>query len=150
MLYKLTILSIQHVLEGNTIETLIDLVGKCAALLCFAERSTNIRILMMEGDQGAKQFEPGNNGFLSHAIQTLHALRIIYRQGSQDLVNPQTGQYSATAIGLGQQILRQMTFTPTQIIQQFYSGQLIPDHRYNNHSMVLAFTHEFNHFKVLP
>ncbi|KAA6367011.1 MAG: hypothetical protein EZS28_037463 [Streblomastix strix] len=122
----LTILSIQHVLEGNTIETLIDLVGMCAALLRFAERSTYIRILMMEGDQRAKQFEPGNNGFMSHAIQTLHALIIIYRHGSQDLVNPQTGQYSATAIGLGQQILRRMMFTPTQIIQQFYSGQLIP------------------------
>ncbi|KAA6373743.1 MAG: hypothetical protein EZS28_030729, partial [Streblomastix strix] len=49
MLYKLTILSIQHVLEGNTKESLIDLVGMCAALLRFAERSTYIRIQMKEG-----------------------------------------------------------------------------------------------------
>ncbi|KAA6359954.1 MAG: hypothetical protein EZS28_044519 [Streblomastix strix] len=32
LLQKLIILSIQHVLEGNKIETLIDLVGMCAAL----------------------------------------------------------------------------------------------------------------------
>ncbi|KAA6363401.1 MAG: hypothetical protein EZS28_041072, partial [Streblomastix strix] len=126
MLYKLTILSIQHVLEGNTKETLIDLVGMCAALLSFAERSTYIRIQMKEGAQGAQQFDPGYNGVMSHAIQPLHALRLIQGQGSQDLVNPQAGQYSATAMGPGQQIPQLVTFTPTQIIQQFYSGQLIP------------------------
>ncbi|KAA6393399.1 MAG: hypothetical protein EZS28_011069, partial [Streblomastix strix] len=53
MLYKLTILQIQHVLEGNTKETLIELVGMCAALLRFAERSIYIQILMKEGAQGA-------------------------------------------------------------------------------------------------
>ncbi|KAA6372954.1 MAG: hypothetical protein EZS28_031518, partial [Streblomastix strix] len=126
MLYKLTILSIQHVLEGNTKETLIDLVGMCAALLRFAERSTYIRIQMKEGAQGAQQFDPGYNGVMSHAIQPLHALRLIQGQGSQDLVNPQAGQYSATAMGPGQQIPQLVTFTPTQIVQQFYSGQLIP------------------------
>ncbi|KAA6357972.1 MAG: hypothetical protein EZS28_046501, partial [Streblomastix strix] len=126
MLYKLTILSIQHVLEGNTKETLIDLVGMCAALLRFAERSTYIRIQMKEGAQGAQQFDPGYDGVMSHAIQPLHALRLIQGQGSQDLVNPQAGQYSATAMGPGQQIPQLVTFTPTQIIQQFYSGQLIP------------------------
>ncbi|KAA6391068.1 MAG: hypothetical protein EZS28_013402 [Streblomastix strix] len=126
MLYKLTILSIQHVLEGNTKETLIDLVGMCAALLRFAERSTYIRIQMKEGAQGAQQFDPGYNGVISHAIQPLHALRLIQGQGSQDLVNPQAGQYSATAMGQGQKIPQLVTFTPTQIIQQFYSGQLIP------------------------
>ncbi|KAA6392930.1 MAG: hypothetical protein EZS28_011541 [Streblomastix strix] len=126
MLYKLTILSIQHVLEGNTKETLIDLVGMCAALLRFAERSTYIRIQMKEGAQGAQQFDPGYNGVMSHAINQLHALRLIQGQGSQDLVNPQAGQYSATAMGPGQQIPQLVTFTLIQIIQQFYSGQLIP------------------------
>ncbi|KAA6388976.1 MAG: hypothetical protein EZS28_015495, partial [Streblomastix strix] len=126
MQYKLTILSIQHVLEGNTKETLIDLVGMSAALLRFAERSTYIRIHMKEGAQGAQQFDPGYNGVMSHAIQPLHALSLIQGQGSQDLVNPQAGQYSATAMGPGQQIPQLVTFTPTQIIQQFYSGQLIP------------------------
>ncbi|KAA6360265.1 MAG: hypothetical protein EZS28_044209 [Streblomastix strix] len=63
---------------------------------------------------------------MSHAIQPLHVLRLIQGQGSQDLVNPQAGQYSATAMGPGQQIPQLVTFTPTQIIQQFYSGQLIP------------------------
>ncbi|KAA6377007.1 MAG: hypothetical protein EZS28_027466, partial [Streblomastix strix] len=109
MLYKLTILSIQHVLEGNTKETLIDLVGMCAALLRFAERSTYIRIQMKEGAQGAQQFDPGYNGVMSHAIQPLHALRLIQGQGSQDLVNPQAGQYSATAMGPGQQIPQLVT-----------------------------------------
>ncbi|KAA6378053.1 MAG: hypothetical protein EZS28_026420 [Streblomastix strix] len=37
MLYKHTILSIQHMLEGNTKETIVDLVGICAALLRFAK-----------------------------------------------------------------------------------------------------------------
>ncbi|KAA6391588.1 MAG: hypothetical protein EZS28_012887 [Streblomastix strix] len=126
MLYKLTILLIQHVLEGNTKETLIDLVGMCVALLSFAERSTYIRIQMKEGTQGAQQFNPGYNGVISHAIQPLHALRLIQGQGSQDLVNPQAGKYSATAMGPGQQIPQLVTFSPTQIVQQFYSGQLIP------------------------
>ncbi|KAA6377345.1 MAG: hypothetical protein EZS28_027130 [Streblomastix strix] len=51
LLYKLTILSIQHVLEGNTKETLIDLVSMCDALLRFAEgpapgaRAVNGRLL---------------------------------------------------------------------------------------------------------
>ncbi|KAA6404282.1 MAG: hypothetical protein EZS28_000191 [Streblomastix strix] len=126
MLYKLTILSIQHVLEGNTKETLTYLGGMCAALLRFAERSTYIRIQMMEGAQGVQQFDTGYNGVMSHSIQPLHALRLIQGQGSQDLVNPQAGQYSATAMGPGQQIPQLVTFTPTWIIQQFYSGQLIP------------------------
>ncbi|KAA6363924.1 MAG: hypothetical protein EZS28_040549, partial [Streblomastix strix] len=126
MLYKLTILSIQHVLELNTKETLIDLVGMCTALLRFAERSTYIRIQMKEGAQGAQQFDPGYNGVMSHAIQPLHALGLIQGQGSQDLVNPQAGQYFATAMGPGQQIPQLVTFTPTQIILQIYSGQLIP------------------------
>ncbi|KAA6375742.1 MAG: hypothetical protein EZS28_028730, partial [Streblomastix strix] len=126
MLYKLTILSIQHVLDGNTKETLIDLVGMCAALLRFAEKSTYIRIQLKEGAQGAQQFDPGYNRVMSHAIQPLHALRLIQGQGSQDLVNPQAGQYSATAMGPGQQNPQLVTFIPTQIIQQFYSGQLIP------------------------
>ncbi|KAA6376088.1 MAG: hypothetical protein EZS28_028386 [Streblomastix strix] len=97
MLYKLTILSIQHVLEENTKKILIDLVGMCAALLRFAERSTYIQIQMKEGAQGAQQFDPGYNGVMSYAIQSLHALRLMQGQGSQDLVNPQAGQYSATA-----------------------------------------------------
>ncbi|KAA6392227.1 MAG: hypothetical protein EZS28_012243 [Streblomastix strix] len=42
-LYKLTILSIQHVLEGCTKETLSDLVSMCTALLSIAERSICIR-----------------------------------------------------------------------------------------------------------
>ncbi|KAA6353370.1 MAG: hypothetical protein EZS28_051103, partial [Streblomastix strix] len=98
----------------------------CAALLRFVERSTYIRIQMKEGDQGAQQFDPGYNGVMSHAIQLLHALRLIQGQGSQDLVNPQAGQYSATAMGPGKQIPKLVTFTPTQIVQKFYSGQLIP------------------------
>ncbi|KAA6352932.1 MAG: hypothetical protein EZS28_051541, partial [Streblomastix strix] len=118
MLYKLTKLSIQHVLEGNTKETLIDLVSMCAALLCFSERSTYIRIQMKEGAQGAQQFDPGYNGVISHAIQPLHALRPIHGQASQDLVNAQAGQYSATAMGPGKQIPQLVTFTPTQIVQQ--------------------------------
>ncbi|KAA6393724.1 MAG: hypothetical protein EZS28_010747 [Streblomastix strix] len=126
MLYKLTILSIQHVLEGNTKETLIDLVGMCAALLRFAERSTYIQIQMKDGAQGAQQFDPGYNGVMSYEIQPLHALRLIQGQGSQNLVNPQAGQYSATATGPGQQIPQLVTFAPTQIVQQFYSGQLKP------------------------
>ncbi|KAA6401691.1 MAG: hypothetical protein EZS28_002776 [Streblomastix strix] len=40
--YKLMILSIQHVLEGNRKETLIDIVGVRAALLRFAQKSTCI------------------------------------------------------------------------------------------------------------
>ncbi|KAA6336948.1 MAG: hypothetical protein EZS28_052834, partial [Streblomastix strix] len=104
MLYKLTILSIQLVLEENTKEILFDLVGMCAALLRFAERSTYIRIQMKEGAQGAQQFVPDDNEVMSHAIQPLHALRLIQGEGSQDLVNPQAGQYSATAMGPGQQI----------------------------------------------
>ncbi|KAA6387834.1 MAG: hypothetical protein EZS28_016640 [Streblomastix strix] len=126
MLYKLTIFLIQHVQEWNTKETLTDLVGICAALLRIAERTTYIRIQKMEGAQGAQQFDPGYNGVMSHAIQPLHALRLIQGQGSQDLVNPQAGQYSATAMEPGQQIPQLVTFTPTQIVQQFYSGQLIP------------------------
>ncbi|KAA6382535.1 MAG: hypothetical protein EZS28_021939 [Streblomastix strix] len=125
MLYKLTILSIQHVLDGNTKETLIDIVGMCAALLRFAERQTYIRIQMKEGAQEAQQFDPGYKRSMSHAIQPLHALRLIQGQGSQDLVNPQAGQFSATAMGAGQQIPQLVTFAPTQIIQQFYSGQLL-------------------------
>ncbi|KAA6403398.1 MAG: hypothetical protein EZS28_001080 [Streblomastix strix] len=125
MLYKLTILSIQHVLEGNTKETLIDLVCMCVALLRFAERSTYIRIQMKEGAQVAQQFDLGNSGFMSHAIQPLHVLRLIQGQGSQDLVNPQAGQHSATAMVPWQQIPQLVTFTPTQIVQQFYSGQHI-------------------------
>ncbi|KAA6355629.1 MAG: hypothetical protein EZS28_048843, partial [Streblomastix strix] len=61
MMYKLTILSIQRILEGNTKETLIDLVGMCAALLRFAVRSIQIRIQMKEGAQWAQQFDPGYN-----------------------------------------------------------------------------------------
>ncbi|KAA6400291.1 MAG: hypothetical protein EZS28_004178 [Streblomastix strix] len=102
MLYKLTILSIQHVPEGNTKETLIDLVGMCAALLHVAQR------------------------VIQQAIQPLHTLRLIQGQGTRNLVNPQAGQYSATAMGPEQQIPQLVMFTPTQIIQQFYSGQLIP------------------------
>ncbi|KAA6387430.1 MAG: hypothetical protein EZS28_017046 [Streblomastix strix] len=126
MLYKLTILSIQHVQDGNTKEALIDLVGMCTALLRFAERSTYIRIQMKEGAQGVQQFDPGYNGVMSHTLQPLHALRLKQGRGSQNLVNPQAGQYSATAMGPGQQIPPLVTFTPTQIVQQFYSEQLIP------------------------
>ncbi|KAA6374190.1 MAG: hypothetical protein EZS28_030285, partial [Streblomastix strix] len=117
---------IQQVLEGNTKDTLIDLVGMCTALLRFAERSTYIRKQIKEGVQGAQQFDPGYNGVISHAIQPLHAMRLIQGQGSQDLVIPQAGQQSAIAMGPGQQIPQLVTFTPTQIVQQFYSGQLIP------------------------
>ncbi|KAA6379619.1 MAG: hypothetical protein EZS28_024855 [Streblomastix strix] len=85
MMYKLTILSIQHVLEGNTKETLIDLVGMCTALLRFAERSTYVRIWMKEGTQGAKQFDPGYNGVMFNVIQPFHAQRPIQGQGSRDL-----------------------------------------------------------------
>ncbi|KAA6402456.1 MAG: hypothetical protein EZS28_002016 [Streblomastix strix] len=126
MLYKLTILSIQHVLDGNTKETLIDLVGMCAALLRFAERQTYIRIQMKEGAQEAQQFDPGYKGSMSHAIQPLRALRLIQGQESQDLISQQAGQYLATAIGTEQQIPKLVTLTPTQMEQQFYSGQLIP------------------------
>ncbi|KAA6402575.1 MAG: hypothetical protein EZS28_001905 [Streblomastix strix] len=126
MLYKLTILLIQYVLEGNTKKILIDLVGMCAALLRFAERSTYIRIQNKEGAQGTQQFDPGNNGVMSHAIQPLHALRQMQVQGSQDLINPQAGQYYVIAMGSGQQIPQLVTFTLTYIIQQFYSRQLIP------------------------
>ncbi|KAA6386203.1 MAG: hypothetical protein EZS28_018269 [Streblomastix strix] len=121
MLYKITVLSIQHVLEGKSKETLIDLVGKCAALFRFAERSTYIQIQMKKGAQGAEQFDPGYNGVMPHVIQPLHALRLIQGQGSQDLVNLQAGQYSATAMGPGQQIPQLVTFTPIQIVQHFYS-----------------------------
>ncbi|KAA6374112.1 MAG: hypothetical protein EZS28_030362 [Streblomastix strix] len=62
---------------------------------------------------------------MSHAIQPSHALRLIQEQGSQDLVNPQAGQYSATAMGPGQQIPQLVTFSPTQIILHFYTRQLI-------------------------
>ncbi|KAA6310689.1 MAG: hypothetical protein EZS28_056266, partial [Streblomastix strix] len=126
MLYKIAILSIQQVLEGNTKKTLVDLVGTCAALLRFAERSTFFRIHMKEGAQRAQQFDPGYNGVISHAIQPLRVLRLIQGQESQDLFNPQEGQYSATAMGPGQQIPQLVTFTPSQIVQQFYSGYLIP------------------------
>ncbi|KAA6392374.1 MAG: hypothetical protein EZS28_012101 [Streblomastix strix] len=112
MLHKFTILSIQHLLVGSAKEIFIDLVGMCAALLRFAERSTYIRIQMKEGAQGAKQFDPGKYGVISHTIQPLHALRLIQGQGSQDIVNPQAGQYQATAIGPGQQI-QQTTDTKT-------------------------------------
>ncbi|KAA6378816.1 MAG: putative NOL1/NOP2/Sun domain family, member 2 [Streblomastix strix] len=125
MLYELTILLIQYILEENTKKTVIFLVGICAALLCFAERSTYIRIQMKEGAQGAQQFDPSYNGVMSHAIQPLLALRLILGQVSQDLANPQANQYSATAMGPEQQIPQLVTFTPTQIMQQFYSGQLI-------------------------
>ncbi|KAA6385094.1 MAG: hypothetical protein EZS28_019381, partial [Streblomastix strix] len=49
---ELTKLSIQHVLEGNTKETLIDLVGMCAALLRFAENHVicNSNIACVETD----------------------------------------------------------------------------------------------------
>ncbi|KAA6396034.1 MAG: hypothetical protein EZS28_008436 [Streblomastix strix] len=126
ILYKLSILSIQHVLEENTKRSLIDLVGMCAALLRFAERLTYIRMQMKEGAQGDKQFDPRNNRVKSHEIQPLHSLRLIYGQVSQDLINPQAGQYFASAMGLEQQIHQLVTFTPTQIVQQFYSGQPIP------------------------
>ncbi|KAA6392883.1 MAG: hypothetical protein EZS28_011586 [Streblomastix strix] len=107
-------------------ETLIDLVGMRTVLLRFAERSTYIRIQMKEGAQGAQQFDPGYNGVMSHAIQPLHALRLIQRQGSQDLVNLHAGQYSGIAVGKRQHIPQPVTFTPTQIVQQFQTGQLIP------------------------
>ncbi|KAA6358454.1 MAG: hypothetical protein EZS28_046019, partial [Streblomastix strix] len=86
--------------------------------------------LLPDTDEGrrlrSQQFDPGYNGVMSHAIQPLHALRLIQGQRSQDLVNPQAGQYSATMMGPGHQIPQLVTFTPTQIIQHFYSGQLIP------------------------
>ncbi|KAA6401692.1 MAG: hypothetical protein EZS28_002777 [Streblomastix strix] len=62
---------------------------------------------------------------MSHAIQPLHTLRLMQELGSQDFVNSQAGQYSATAMGPGQQIAQLVTVTSTQIVQQFYSGQLI-------------------------
>ncbi|KAA6372439.1 MAG: hypothetical protein EZS28_032034 [Streblomastix strix] len=126
MLYNLTILSIQNILERNKKETLINLVGMCAELLRFAEKSTYIWIRMMEGAQGAKQFDLGYNGVMSHAIQPLHALRQIQGQRCQDIANPQVCQYSATSMEQGQQIPYLVTFIPIQIIQQFYSRQLIP------------------------
>ncbi|KAA6385519.1 MAG: hypothetical protein EZS28_018953 [Streblomastix strix] len=61
MLYKQTMLSIQHILEGNAKETLIDLVSVCAALLHFAERPILIQIKMKEDPQVAQQFDPGFN-----------------------------------------------------------------------------------------
>ncbi|KAA6381527.1 MAG: hypothetical protein EZS28_022945 [Streblomastix strix] len=126
LLQTLTIHSIQHVLEENTKETFVDLVCVCAALLRFAQRSTYIRIRIQEGAQKAQQFDPSYNGIISLAIQRQHTLRLIQGQGSQDLVNQQVDQYSALAMGPGQQILQLVIFTPTQIVQQFYSGQLIP------------------------
>ncbi|KAA6374499.1 MAG: hypothetical protein EZS28_029977, partial [Streblomastix strix] len=97
MLYKLTILSIQQILEENTRMTLIDLVDMCAVHLRFARRSTCICIQMKEGAKGAQQLNLSYNGVMSHAIQPLHALKLIQEQGSQVLVNPQADQYSATA-----------------------------------------------------
>ncbi|KAA6361128.1 MAG: hypothetical protein EZS28_043345, partial [Streblomastix strix] len=105
---------------------LIDLVGKCAAQLCFAERSIYIQIQEKKGVQRAQQFDPGYNGVISRVTQSMHALRQIQGQGSQGLVNPQAVKYSTTAMGPGLQIPQLVTLTPTQIIQQFYSGQLIP------------------------
>ncbi|KAA6386226.1 MAG: hypothetical protein EZS28_018249 [Streblomastix strix] len=55
------ILSIQHELERNTNERLIDLVGLSAVLICFAERSIYIRIQMKESACRAQYFDPGNN-----------------------------------------------------------------------------------------
>ncbi|KAA6384032.1 MAG: hypothetical protein EZS28_020441 [Streblomastix strix] len=81
---------------------------------------------MKEGAYWAQQFDPSFNGVIQHAIQPQHVSRLIQGQVSQDLVNPKAGQYSATAMGPGQQIPQLGTFTLTQIIQQFYSGQLIP------------------------
>ncbi|KAA6387172.1 MAG: hypothetical protein EZS28_017302 [Streblomastix strix] len=119
MLYKLTILSIQHVLETNTKKTLIDLMDMCAALLRFAEWSTYIRIQMKGGAQGPQQLDPGNNGVMSHAIQQLHALRLIQGQRIQDMVSPQTGHYSATAMGYGQTIPQLVTPMVRQAFQGF-------------------------------
>ncbi|KAA6375953.1 MAG: hypothetical protein EZS28_028519 [Streblomastix strix] len=96
--YKLAILSIQHVLEGNTKETLTYLVGMRAALLRFAERSTYIRMQMKKGAQGAQQFDPDYNGVMSYRNQPTYALRLIQGQGSKDLVNLQVGQFSAIAM----------------------------------------------------
>ncbi|KAA6359146.1 MAG: hypothetical protein EZS28_045327, partial [Streblomastix strix] len=59
---------------------------------------------------------------MSHSIQQLHALRLIQGQGSQVILNPQAGRYSATAMGPGQQIPQLVSFTPTQILQQFYTS----------------------------
>ncbi|KAA6395263.1 MAG: hypothetical protein EZS28_009208 [Streblomastix strix] len=115
MLHELMILSNQYELEGNTKEIQIDLVGMCAALLCFAKKSTYIRIQMKEGAQGAYQFDFGYNGVMSHAIHPLHELRLIQVQGSQDLVNPQAGQYYATAMGPGQQIPQLVTEEDTNL-----------------------------------
>ncbi|KAA6386486.1 MAG: hypothetical protein EZS28_017986 [Streblomastix strix] len=126
MLHKLTIFSIQYMMEEDTKKTLIDLVGICDALPRFAKRSTYIWLQINQFVYEAQQFDPGQDGVISYAIQPLHALRLIQGQGSQDLVNPQAGQYSATAMGPGQQIPQLVTFIPTQIVQQFYSGQLIP------------------------
>ncbi|KAA6359314.1 MAG: hypothetical protein EZS28_045160 [Streblomastix strix] len=122
MMFKLIIFSIQYVLEGNTRETLNDLVSMCAALLRIAERSIYIRIQMKEGAQGAQQFDLGYNGIMSHAIQPLHALRLIQGQGSQDLVNPQAGQYSTTMRGQGQYIPQLVTFAPTKIVNNSTLG----------------------------
>ncbi|KAA6394289.1 MAG: hypothetical protein EZS28_010185 [Streblomastix strix] len=98
----------------------------CTALLLFAEKSTYIQIQMMDDAQGAQQSEPDYNGVMSLAIQLLLVLRLIQRQANQDLVNPQVGQYFATEMDSGQQIQQLVTFTPTQIEQQFQFGQLIP------------------------
>ncbi|KAA6372591.1 MAG: hypothetical protein EZS28_031880, partial [Streblomastix strix] len=80
---------------------------------------------MKEGVQWAQKFDSNQNEVISNAIQLLHALGLIQGQGGKDLVKSQAGQYSATAMGPGQQIPQLVTFTPTQIIQQFYPQQLI-------------------------
>ncbi|KAA6368222.1 MAG: hypothetical protein EZS28_036251, partial [Streblomastix strix] len=68
MLYKHIIPLIQHELEGITKRIFTDLVNMCAALLCFAERSTYILIKTKEGAYGVQQFDQGCDGYMLHAI----------------------------------------------------------------------------------
>ncbi|KAA6384847.1 MAG: hypothetical protein EZS28_019628 [Streblomastix strix] len=60
MLHKLTIFSIQHVLEGNTSETLNDLVDMCAAILRFVEShvTRNSTIACVETDTSLRKSRP--------------------------------------------------------------------------------------------
>ncbi|KAA6354478.1 MAG: hypothetical protein EZS28_049995, partial [Streblomastix strix] len=78
-LQVLSILTIQHILEGNLTEALIDTVSELVLALRQAERANMVRIRLFSGIN-AHLFDGNNNSVMSHTNLVTTQRQIVIKQ----------------------------------------------------------------------
>ncbi|KAA6361390.1 MAG: hypothetical protein EZS28_043083, partial [Streblomastix strix] len=121
--WELGILTIQHILEGNLTEAVIDTVSGLVLALRQAERANMARIRLFSGIN-AHLFDGNNNSAMSHAnlATTQRQIGIQQLTSGQSVANVQGNLIGANAFLNLQPLQRRAMLTPAQITNNLLLG----------------------------